>query len=69
MCRPTDWLGLGKLCVPARLKDRPREWQCILGRLLTQILEMRMIPQLFSHQSSGAVKDRLPVAISLSLLT
>jgi len=32
------------------------------GRLLTQILEMRMISQLFSHQSSGTVRDRLPVA-------
>ena len=28
------------------------------GQLLTQILEMRMISQLFSHQSSGTVKDR-----------
>jgi len=34
------------------------------GQLLTQILEMRMISQLFSHQSSGMVRDRLPVAIS-----
>ena len=39
------------------------------GWLLTQILEMRMISQLFSHQSSGTVKDRLPIAIALTLLT
>jgi len=38
-------------------------------RLLTQILEMRMISQLFSHQSSGTVRDRLPVTMSLPLLT
>ena len=37
---------------------------CSCGRLLTQILEMRMISQFFSHQSSGTVRDRLPVACS-----
>jgi len=29
---------------------------------------MRMISQLFSYQSSGMVRDRLPVAMSLPLL-
>jgi len=38
------------------------------GQLLTQIFEMRMISQLFSHQSSGMVKDGLPVAKSLPQL-
>jgi len=30
---------------------------------------MRMISQIFSHQSSGTLRDRLPVAMSLPLLT
>ena len=38
------------------------------GQLLTQIFEMRMISQLFSHQSSGTVRDRLPASMSLPLL-
>ena len=39
------------------------------GQLLTQILEIRMISHLFSHQSSSTVRDRLPVAMFLLLLT
>ena len=34
------------------------------GRLLTQILEIRMMSEYFSHQSFGTVRDRLPVAMS-----
>jgi hypothetical protein len=67
---PEPWHTLLKSeIVPDTIRIFARMAVYSCGRLLTQILEMRIISQFFSHQSSGTVRDRLPVAMSLPLLT